>query len=175
MTKQYGALMPQDKLLLKKAAKYCCHECGKRKNPEELQIHHINHNQGDNSTKGDISSWIITPAKGDACQTATAIFKDGTSLQSNGADFTVFIPSKPPKVYMHKEWLPILYEKIAPLVERKANGRGGRRIGAGRKADKNTVKRTPRTIRMTDTEYCKVKVFLQNLRGENAAKEETEI
>ena len=51
VTKQYGALTPRDKMFLKKAAKYSCQVCGKKMPPEQLQIHHMNHNQGDNSSK----------------------------------------------------------------------------------------------------------------------------
>ena len=93
-------------------------------------------------TAGDIENLEIIPAnkKKKTVQVATGIV-NGTLIWSNGLDIVIGI-SINKRSYTRIEHVPYEYSKVAEIILKKAMGRGGRRLGAGKKKGNGPEKRT---------------------------------
>ena len=60
--------------------------------------------------------------------------------------------------------LPMQFRRVAKILCARIRGRGGKRYGAGRKANPNTVPKKVRSFYLTNLEAEKVKAFIANLR-----------
>ena len=118
-------------------------------------------------TAGDIEDLTIIPAnkEKDIVQTAHGRV-DGVLIWSNGFDIAIGELNQK-KSYSRIEKIPTKYQLVAEIIRKKANGRGGRRLGAGRpktvgiQDEKNT-----RSFKLTQYEYIKVKEYINQLRKE---------
>lgn len=122
-------------------------------------------------TRSDIKELNIYQEQGMA-KVAVATLKNDVKIWSDGCD--VYIMDNPSdyldkKVYMNftKDKAPALYAAVAETVRQKAYGHGGYRPGAGRKKSEDIAQKKPRSFRLTEYEYEKVKEFIENIRTES--------
>ena len=118
-------------------------------------------------TAGDIENLEIIPAnkKKKTVQVATGIV-NGTLIWSNGLDIVIGI-SINKRSYTRIEHVPYEYSKVAEIILKKAMGRGGRRLGAGKKKGNGPEKRTY-SFKLTAYENMKVREFIEKMRSENS-------
>lgn len=116
-------------------------------------------------TAGDIEGLTITPADKKKHTVQTAHGKvDGVLLWSNGIDYAIG-EGAAKKSYSRIERVPAKYAKVAEIIRKKALGRGGHRIGAGRpKETEPQDEKKMRSFRLTDSEYAKVKAYIKKIR-----------
>ncbi|WP_303816705.1 hypothetical protein [Selenomonas ruminantium] len=118
-------------------------------------------------TAGDIEELTIVPAnkKKDIIQTAYGRVS-GVLIWSNGLDITIGELSQK-KNYKQIEKIPTEYQLVAEIIRKKANGRGGRRLGAGRPKTVGILnEKKTRSFKLTEYEYMKVKEYILYLRKE---------
>ena len=119
-------------------------------------------------TAGDIEGLTITPAdkKKNTVQTAYGRV-DGILIWSNG--FDIDIGEGKNKITFSglfdqfEKKIPSKYKVVAEIIRKKALGRGGHRMGAGRPKTDAPEKRT-RSFKLTEYEYLKVKEYIMQLR-----------
>ena len=64
--------------------------------------------------------------------------------------------------------VPPLLKVVAEIVEKKGAGRGGWRLGAGRKLVlTEPEKKKTRSFRLTDAEFFRVQEFIESMRSES--------
>ena len=69
------------------------------------------------------------------------------------------------KSYNRIEKIPAKYQMVAEIIRKKANGRGGRRLGAGRPKTVGILdEKKTRSFKLTEYEYMKVKEYISELR-----------
>ena len=117
-------------------------------------------------TAGDIEDLKITPANKEkkTVQVATGLV-DGTLIWSNGLDIEIGTSSNK-QSYTRLEHVPYEFSKVAEIILKKATGRGGRRLGAGKKKGNGPEKRTY-SFKLTAYENMKVREFIEKMRSEN--------
>lgn len=118
-------------------------------------------------TAGDIEDLTIVPAnkKNDIVQTAYGRV-DGVLIWSNGFDIAIGELSQK-KSYNRIDKIPPQYQMVAEIIRKKANGRGGRRLGAGRPKTVGILdEKKTRSFKLTEYEYMKVKEYILQLRKE---------
>ena len=110
-------------------------------------------------TAGDIEGLEVKPAdkKKHTCQTASC-HVDGVFLWSDGIDVQVG-----ETLYPWAGGIPPQFATVADILMKKARGRGGRRLGAGRKRDYTAPQRRPYTFRLDVVEYAEVLETLHRL------------
>jgi len=113
-------------------------------------------------TAGDMEGLKVTPAnkREHTCQTASC-HVDGVFLWSDGVDVQIG-----ETLYPWAGGIPPQYVKVADILQKKANGRGGRRTGAGRKRDYGRAQRKPYTFRLDAGEYLVVMEALHEMDPE---------
>ena len=118
-------------------------------------------------TAGDIEDLKITPANKEkkTVQVATGLV-DGTLIWSNGLDIEIGTSSNK-QSYTRLEHVPYEFSKVAEIILKKATGRGGRRLGAGKKKGNGPEKRTY-SFKLTAYENMKVREFIEKMRSENS-------
>lgn len=116
-------------------------------------------------TAGDIEGLTITPANKKKHTVQTAYGRvDGVLIWSNGLDWEIG-EGVAKKSYSRIEKVPAKYAKVAEIIRKKADGRGGRRLGAGRpKTLEPWEEKKTRSFKLTEYEYIKVKAYIQKLR-----------
>ena len=89
-------------------------------------------------TAGDIEGLTVTPADKTKHTVQTAYGRvDGVLIFSNG--FDIEIGEQKDKIVFNglfdqfEKKIPAKYQIVAEIIRKKANGRGGKRFGAGRK------------------------------------------
>ena len=117
-------------------------------------------------TAGDIEDLEITPANKEkkTVQVATGLV-NGTLIWSNGLDIEIGTSSNK-QSYTRLEHVPYEFSKVAEIILKKATGRGGRRLGAGKKKGNGPEKRTY-SFKLTAYENMKVREFIEKMRSEN--------
>ena len=112
-------------------------------------------------TSGDIDSLKVTPAnkREHTCQTASC-HVNGVFVWSDGVDVQIG-----ETLYQWSRDIPPKYAKVADIVQKKARGRGGRRIGAGRPKD-YTNQRKAFSFWLSAGEYGVVMEALHNMDPE---------
>ncbi|BAL84782.1 hypothetical protein SELR_pSRC600300 (plasmid) [Selenomonas ruminantium subsp. lactilytica TAM6421] len=116
-------------------------------------------------TAGDIEGLTIMPADKakDIVQTACGRV-DGVLIWSNGFDITIGELNQK-KGYNRIDKIPAKYQLVAEIIRKKANGRGGRRLGAGRPKTVGIMdEKKTRSFKLTEYEYMKVKEYILDLR-----------
>ena len=116
-------------------------------------------------TAGDIEGLTITPANKKKHTVQTAYGRvDGVRIWSNGIDYEIGEGTKT-KIFSRIEKVPAKYAKVAEIIRKKAQGRGGRRFGAGRpKTLEPQDEKKTRSFKLTEYEYGKVKAYIAKLR-----------
>lgn len=116
-------------------------------------------------TAGDIEGLTITPANKKKHTVQTAYGRvDGVRIWSNGIDYEIGEGTKT-EIFSRIEKVPAKYAKVAEIIRKKAQGRGGRRFGAGRpKTLEPQEEKKTRSFKLTEYEYGKVKAYIQKLR-----------
>lgn len=116
-------------------------------------------------TAGDIEGLTITPANKKKHTVQTAYGRvDGVRIWSNGIDYEIGEGTKT-EIFSRIEKVPAKYAKVAEIIRKKAQGRGGRRFGAGRpKTLEPQEEKKTRSFKLTEYEYIKVKAYIQKLR-----------
>ena len=121
-------------------------------------------------TAGDIEGLTIVPAdkKNHVVQTAYGRV-DGVLIFSNG--FDIEIGEREEKIIFNglfdqfEEKIPAKYQMVAEIIRKKANGRGGKRFGAGRPKTLSVYEeKKTRSFKLTNYEYMKVKEYILQLR-----------
>ena len=116
-------------------------------------------------TAGDIEGLTIIPANKAAHTVQTAYGRvNGIMIWSNGFDMTIGEAAQK-KSYNRLENIPAQFRVVAEIIRKKANGRGGHRIGAGRPKT-NLYEKKTRSFKLNAYEYQKVKEFIAELRKE---------
>lgn len=116
-------------------------------------------------TAGDIKDLTIVPAnkKKDIVQTAYGRV-DGVLIWSNGFDIAIGELSQK-KSYNRIDKIPAKYQMVAEIIRKKANGRGGKRLGAGRPKTVGILdEKKTRSFKLTEYEYMKVKEYISEIR-----------
>ena len=114
-------------------------------------------------TAGDIENLTVIPADKDKNTVQTAYGKvEGVLIWSNGLDYAIG-KGVGKKNYSRLDKIPSEYKVVAEIIRKKALGRGGHRIGAGRPKTDAPEKRT-RSFKLTEYEYQKVKEYILQLR-----------
>lgn len=116
--------------------------------------------------KGHYTEKELSKFNGEKNKWASAVLEvENLEIWSNGID-VVFtkLKNRERRDYRRIENIPEKYRTVAELIRKKASQHGGHRLGAGRKKTSDSGLRKPRTIRMTDYEYKKVKNLLEELR-----------
>lgn len=116
-------------------------------------------------TAGDIEGLTITPANKKKHTVQTAYGRvDGVRIWSNGIDYEIGEGTKT-EIFSRIEKVPAKYAKVAEIIRKKAQGRGGRRFGAGRpKTLEPQEEKKTRSFKLTEYEYGKVKAYIAKLR-----------
>ena len=116
-------------------------------------------------TAGDIEGLTITPANKKKHTVQTAYGRvDGVLVWSNGLDYAIG-EGADKKSYSRIEKVPAKYAVVAEIIRKKAIGRGGHRLGAGRpKTLAPQDEKKTRAFRLTEREYEKVKEYIAKLR-----------
>ena len=116
-------------------------------------------------TAGDIEGLTITPANKKKHTVQTAYGRvDGVRIWSNGIDYEIGEGTKT-EIFSRIEKVPAKYAKVAEIIRKKADGRGGRRFGAGRpKTLEPQEEKKTRSFKLTEYEYGKVKAYIAKLR-----------
>ena len=120
-------------------------------------------------TAGDIEGLTITPANKKKHTVQTAYGRvDGVLVWSNGLDYAIG-EGADKKSYSRIEKVPAKYAKVAEIIRKKAQGRGGRRFGAGRpKTLEPQEEKKTRSFKLTEYEYGKVKAYIAKLRNKKS-------
>ena len=121
-------------------------------------------------TAGDIEGLTVTPADKTKHTVQTAYGRvDGVLIFSNG--FDIEIGEQNDKIIFNglfdqfEEKIPAKYQLVAEIIRKKANGRGGKRFGAGRpKTFSIYEEKKTRSFKLTNYEYLKVKEYILQLR-----------
>lgn len=116
-------------------------------------------------TAGDIKELTITPAdkKRGFVQTAHGRV-NGILIWSNGFDISIGELNQK-RNYNRIELIPAEYQKVAEIIRKKANGRGGKRLGAGRPKTLGVLdEKKTRSFKLTAYEYKRVKEYILQLR-----------
>ncbi|WP_256211565.1 hypothetical protein [Selenomonas ruminantium] len=114
-------------------------------------------------TASDIEELTIIPADKKEGTVQTAYGRvEGTKIWSNGLDFTIGEGIEK-EHYSRLEKIPSKYQVVAEIIRKKASGKGGHRMGAGRPKMDGPVKKT-RSFKLTEYEYMKVKEYILELR-----------
>ena len=116
-------------------------------------------------TAGDIEGLTIVPANKDKDTVQTANGRvEGVLIWSNGFDITIGELNQK-KSYNRIDKIPTKYQLVAEIIRKKANGRGGRRLGAGRPKTVGIMdEKKTRSFKLTEYEYMKVKEYILELR-----------
>ena len=112
-------------------------------------------------TAGDIEGLTVVPPKKGKVQTAYGRV-NGVLIWSEGLIYAIG-EGLEKKSYQRIEHVPSEYKVVAEIIRKKALGRGGRRIGAGRPKTELYEKKT-RSFKLTAYEYMKVKEYIAELR-----------
>ena len=116
-------------------------------------------------TASDIEDLTIIPADKKEGTTQTAYGKvEGITIWSNGLDITIG-EGVNKEHYSRIEKIPPKYQVVAEIIRKKAFGKGGHRMGAGRPKKGGPEKKT-RAFKLTEYEYMKVKEYILELRKE---------
>ena len=120
-------------------------------------------------TAGDIEGLTITPANKKKHTVQTAYGRvDGVRIWSNGIDYEIGEGTKT-EIFSRIEKVPAKYAKVAEIIRKKAQGRGGRRFGAGRpKTLEPQEEKKTRSFKLTEYEYGKVKAYIAKLRNKKS-------
>ena len=120
-------------------------------------------------TAGDIEGLTITPANKKKHTVQTAYGRvDGVRIWSNGIDYEIGEGTKT-EIFSRIEKVPAKYAKVAEIIRKKAQGRGGRRFGAGRpKTLEPQDEKKTRSFKLTEYEYGKVKAYIAKLRNKKS-------
>ena len=124
-------------------------------------------------TAGDIVDLIVIPRNKEKniTQVAIATLKDGCKIWSNGIDFQIHAELHSfdgRKIFFNIKAIPEQYAVVAEVVRKKANGRGGWRLGAGRKKTlRGSKEKRTRSFKLTEYEYVKVKKYIEELRQDS--------
>jgi len=116
-------------------------------------------------TAGDIEGMTIIPGnkRNNTVQVAYGRV-DGVLIWSNGFDITIGEADKK-KNYNRLENVPAVYQVVAEIIRKRANGRGGHRLGAGRPKTVGILEeKKTRSFKLTNYEYLKVKEYILQLR-----------
>ena len=108
-------------------------------------------------TAGDIEGLTIVPADKENHIVQTAYGRvDGVLIFSNGFDI---------EIGEREEKIPAKYQMVAEIIRKKANGRGGKRLGAGRPKTLSIYEeKKTRSFKLTNYEHMKVKEYILQLR-----------
>ena len=124
-------------------------------------------------TAGDIVGLTVVPAdkKNHIGQSAYGTV-DGVPIFSNGFDIEIGVQEE--KIFFNglfdqfEKKIPEKYRVVAEIIRKKANGRGGRRLRAGRPRTLSPFEqKQTRSFKLTAYEYIKVKAYIEALRKDN--------
>ena len=121
-------------------------------------------------TAGDIEGLTVTPADKTKHTVQTAYGRvDGVLIFSNG--FDIENGERKDKIVFNglfdqfEKKIPAKYQIVAEIIRKKANGRGGKRFGAGRPKTLSIYEeKKTRSFKLTNYEYLKVKEYILQLR-----------
>lgn len=118
-------------------------------------------------TKTDIN-WLNVSRSGKICYAEV----DGHIVGSNVPRGVIWITKTDSErnhydhIYLEVREVPEKWRVVAEIVDKKARGRGGTRIGSGRKPFlKESEKKRARSFRLTDAEFFRVQEFIEKMRG----------